>query len=330
MDLGTFLSKGRPSWKQLEELLAQAEGSGLASLDDEQAVELGRLYRRAASDLNQAQTFVSGDATQRYLNDLVGRAYAAIYGKSKADPWGVLRHFAHDYPAVFRRCLPQFLFAALLFVLGAAFGYLASLYDREAARQYLLPTEMSTVQPREQGEEEARPTQTTGELAAFSSFLFANNVRVSLIAFALGITFGIGSAWLMFYNGLLMGALAAVFAEAGQLMTFGTDVLPHGVLEIPAAIIGGAAGFVLAGALIRARPWPRSQELARAGKESLLLVSGCVPLLAVAAVLEAGVARAPDWFIARGVKLAVAGVFALLFWAWVLLPGWRRPREAAP
>src|SRR6516164_9849838 len=152
MDLGTFLSKGRPSWKQLEELLAQAEGSGLASLDDEQAVELGRLYRRAASDLNQAQTFISGEATERYLNELVARAYLTIYGKTRADPWGLVRYLFWGYPAVFRRYLPHFLLAALLFAAGTAFGYLAMKYDKDVASAYLLPTDMPTIQPPREGE----------------------------------------------------------------------------------------------------------------------------------------------------------------------------------
>src|SRR5919199_3717281 len=103
MDLSTFLRQRRPDWRRLEDILDQVEGSGLGSLDDDQAVEFGRLYRRAASDLNQAQTFVSGESTERYLNDLVARAYLAIYGKTKADPWALLRHLLWGYPAVFRR-----------------------------------------------------------------------------------------------------------------------------------------------------------------------------------------------------------------------------------
>ena len=137
-------------------------------------------------------------------------------------------------------------------------------------------------------------------------------------------TLGVGTVWLLFGNGVLMGVIAAVFVEAGQLRLFLTGVLPHGVLEIPACLIGGAAGLLLAQGLWRARPWPRLEELARCGKEALWLVWGCVPLLAVAAVLEAGVARAPDWVFSSGIKLAVAGVFGLLFAAYVLLPGWRR------
>ncbi|HEY7423665.1 MAG TPA: stage II sporulation protein M [Gemmataceae bacterium] len=321
MDLATFLHQRRPDWKRLEDILQRIEGSGLSSLDDEQAVEFGRLYRRAASDLNQAQTFVSGEATERYLNDLVARAYLAIYGKTRIDLWGLVCYLFWGYPAVFRRYLPHFLLATFLFAAGTVFGYLASWYDKEVARAYLLPP--GTIQPTQEGEDGAE--YNTDQVTAFSGFLFAHNVSVSLVAFALGITFGIGTAWVMFYNGVSTGVLAAVFVEAHQLTAFATGILPHGVLEIPACLIGGAAGFVLAQGFLRARPWPRREELARMGKQSVLMLFGCVPLLAVAACLEAGVARAPDFFLGKGLKLAIAGIFALLFLGYILLLGWGLP-----
>jgi len=325
MDLATFLQERRPDWRRLEEILERVEGSGLASLDDGQAVELGRLYRRTASDLNQAQTFVSGESTERYLNELVGRAYFLLYGKSRGpDLRAALRYVFHEYPRTFRRYLPHFLLAAAFLAAGAVFGYVACRYDSSLGRALLLPTEMPTIQPPAKGEPDATPPLSTGELSAFSSQLFANNVSVSLMAFALGITFGVGTAWVLFYNGVLMGALMAVFFEKEAYTAFATGILPHGVLEIPAALIGGAAGFVLAQAMIRARPWPRRDELARAGKGALMLVLGCVYLLAVAAVLEAGVARASNRFISEDVKLAVAGVFGVMFLAYVLLLGWGR------
>jgi uncharacterized membrane protein SpoIIM required for sporulation len=327
MDLTTFLQKRRTDWRQLEAILVRVETNGPGSLDDDEAVSFGRLYRRAASDLNQAQTFVSGETTVRYLNDLVARAYLAIYGKDPARPWAAILWLFRVYPAVFRRHLPALGLATLLCFAGAAFGYLVSAFDPAAARAHLLPSDMPMIQPRGEGEEDPTPLQSTGDFAKFSGFLFTHNLQVSLIAFALGITFGVGTVWLMFSNGVLLGALGAVFAEAGQLRTFATGVLPHGVLEIPAILIAGGAGLLLAQGMLRARPWPRREEMARAGKEALLLVSGCVPLLLVAAVLEAYVARAPDWFISGGAKLVMAGVFGLLFAAYVCLGGRRVPVE---
>jgi len=323
MDLTTFTQRRRPEWRQLEQLLQRVEGSGLKTLDEEQAVDFGRLYRRAASDLNQAQTFVSADAIVRYLNELVARSYLVIYARTKVDPVGFLRYLFWSYPAIFRRHAWHFLLASAIFLGGSVLGFLAA-YLEPASRAFLLPNDMPMIQPPQEGEQADGPLLSSGDLAAFSSHLFTNNVSVCLASFALGITLGAGTAWLLFVNGVILGALGAVFAEAHQLTAYATGVLPHGVLEIPAILIAGAAGFILAQGMIWARPWPRMAELAHSGKAALLMVAGCLPLIGVAALLEAGVARAPDWFMGSGLKLAVAGVFALAFVAYVLLLGWGR------
>ncbi len=234
------------------------------------------------------------------------------------------------WPAVFRRYLPHFLIAVGLFAFGAVFGFLASYYDKDVARPFLLPTDMQTIQPREEGQNDPTPANVHRRFQRLlHGFLFTHNATVTLFAFALGVTLGIGTVWFMFENGLMLGVLGAVFWDAevhhpghGFFLTFITGIVPHGVLELPACFIGGAAGLVLAQGMIRARPWPRREEMARAGKEAFLLVSGAVPLLAVAGVLEAGVARASDVFISSMAKLTVACVFAALFLAYTLLLGW--------
>ncbi len=328
MDLATFIEQRSGDWRRLEAIVEKVEGSGLHTLADREAVEFGRLYRRAASDLNQAQTMMSSEATVQYLNELVVRCYQLIYRKSKVDVWAFFRYLYRGYPGVFRSHWRVLALAAALFAAGAVFGFWAS-YADPASRTYLLPSAMPTIQPGDESSADEAPLMTSGQLAGFSSFLFTHNLSVSLAAFALGITLGIGTAWMMFYNGVLLGALGAVFLEAHQFTAFATGVLPHGVLEIPAALIGGASGFLLARGLIFARPWSRLEELAFEGKEALFLVAGCVPLLAVAALLEGGVARAPDWFLSSGLKLAVAGIFALIFAAYVLLPGTGQPTQGS-
>jgi uncharacterized membrane protein SpoIIM required for sporulation len=313
-------------WRELETVLQRVEGSGLEALDDQMAVRFGVLYRSAASDLNQAQTFVSGDATVQYLNDLVARCYLVIYGRGRTDWRRVLWYFFSEYPAVFRRYFGYTLLAFAICAAGALFGFLACYYD-PVGSTYLRPADFPMIEPTDEGEEETRP-HTTGELQEFSSFLFTNNTRVCLVAFALGMTYGIGTFWLMWTTGIMIGEGAATFLTAGQFTAYCTGILPHGVLEIPACWIAGGAGFMLAHAMIRARPWPRLEELAQTGKRALFLLVGCVPLMAVAAILEAVVARAPDAYLGSGFKLAVAGVVALAFAAYVLLLGWNWPMAA--
>lgn len=317
MDLTAFIDQHRPQWKDLETLLGRVEGSGLRALAPAEAVNFARLYRRAASELNQAQTFVTGEGTVHYLNDLVARCYLVIHARQDPQLRTVLRRLVLGYPAVFRRFLPQVVLATALFVLGSVFGFVASYYDSNVARSFLLPTDMPMIQPGQERQE----ASSTGHLAAFSSFLFRHNLSVTLVAFAMGMTLGLGTAWLMFENGVILGALGAVFVEAGETLSFVTGVLPHGVLEIPACLLGGAGGFVLAQGLLRVRPWPRLQELGRCGREALWLVAGCVPLLAVAAFLEAVVARAPEALLDSGFKLVVGALFGSLFLAYLVLFG---------
>ena len=319
MNLTQFINERRPQWATLQTLLERVEGSGLRSLNPGEAVQFATLYRRAASDLNQAQTFVTGEGTVQYLNDLVARCYFIIHARKDPSLLTVLRNMVMGYPPVFRRFLGHFLFATFLFAVGTVFGFAASLFDSKVARSFILPTDMPTIQP---GQE--RGAASTGQLAGFSGFLFRHNVSVTLVAFALGITFGLGTAWLMFENGVLVGALGAVFIEAGAYMEFATGILPHGVLEIPACLLGGAGGFVLAQAMLRARPWPRLQEVGRRGRDSLALVAGTIPLLAAAAFIEAVIARAPDALLDHGLKLAVAAFFGLAFVAYLALVGWSR------
>ncbi len=325
MDMTAFLQQRPTRLATARRILRRVEGSGLSSLDEAQAIEFGQLYRRTASDLNQAQTYVSGDVTVRYLNDLVARCYLVIYARAESG-FGrkMLDYFVFGFPAALRRHFPALLLAASLFLGGTAFGFLASYFDKAVARAYLLPEDFPMIQPEQDEDAPEKEALQKGQVAAFSAFLFRNNVSVTLIAFAFGTTLGIGTAWMMFSNGVITGALMAVFYEANQLKAFATGILPHGVVEIPAILIGGAAGFVLAKGMIAARPWPRAEEMARCGREALAVLGGILPLLTAAALIEAGVARAPDTVIGSWAKLTVAGVVFVLFVAHILLFGWRK------
>jgi uncharacterized membrane protein SpoIIM required for sporulation len=330
MNLSAFISARSPDWRRLEAVLTQVEGSCMVSLDNAQAAEFGRLYRRAASDLNQAQTFISGDATVQYLNDLVARCYMVIYARSRPNIRGFIRHLVFGFPAVFRRYWSRVVLATILFIAGSLFGATAAYLNKDTAQLFLMPPNFPVIHPKD--EDDRSPGMSTGQAGGMIGFYFTNNLRVCLISFAMGLTLGIGTAWMLFENGIMLGVIGVAFAREGQFWAFCAEVLPHGMVEIPAILISGAAGFLLAEAIFRARPWPRVEEMARRGKQALLLVSGCVPLILAAALLETLVARAPDWFLSTGLKLTVAGIVTVLFAVYVFLLGWGRwavPEEAA-
>ncbi len=325
MDLPTFLKQSLPEWRKLEEMLSRVEGSGLRGLSDDEAVEFGRLYRRAASDLNQAQTFVSGDETVGYLNQLVARGYMQVYsGRSRFTPLVWLKAAFLDYPRTVRRNMGYVLFAAALFLLGGVIGSILALRDSHFI-EYVFPPNFPHIKP---GLENSRMSPEA--VTAMTGFYFSNNVRVTLLVYALGLTLGVGTCWMLYAEGLRLGALGVVFYRAEELTSFCAELLPHGVLELPAIILGAASGLLLGRGLIVARPWSRLDELARLGKESIRLVWGIVPLLAAAAVLEAAVARAPSWLLGNWLKLTVAAAIGLLFVAYIAFVGRQRPSATPP
>jgi uncharacterized membrane protein SpoIIM required for sporulation len=105
------------------------------------------------------------------------------------------------------------------------------------------------------------------------------------MAFAFGLT-GIGTGWLMLFNGLMMGVIGAATWQAGMALSLWSFVAPHGVLELPAILIAGGAGFELTRGLLFPGVLPRGQSLQRAGKRAVRLLAGTIPLLLLAGTIE--------------------------------------------
>ena len=156
-----------------------------------------------------------------------------------------------------------------------------------------------------------------------SAGITANNIQVALMAFAGGMTFGVVTVYAMVYNGLAVGALAGVFAKAGESAYFWSLIVPHGSLELPAIVLAGASGLILARALISPGDVPRTTALTRAAPDAVKLVLGTVPLFILAGIIEGFLTPSE---VAPGVKLLFGILMTLALLAYVLLPGRRADR----
>ena len=124
-------------------------------------------------------------------------------------------------------------------------------------------------------------------LTAFASFLFQHNAGIGMLCFALGAAFGVPVVVLLFYNGLVLGAMCAVFARQALTADFLAWIAIHGTTSWPAVVICGAAGFHLAGAMIDPGRRSRLAALSASGRRAATLVVGAVVMLFVAAGIEA-------------------------------------------
>jgi uncharacterized membrane protein SpoIIM required for sporulation len=243
--------------------------------------ELGLLYRQTASDLAIVREDNTSNQLSAYLNSLLGRAHNLIYMGHRPKINELRKFYTETYPQVFRETLPQTMLAFGIFLVTALAAFALTMHDQSFAHRMLGAQMMDTIEKREMW---THSIVTVKPLAA--SAIMTNNLSVSFTTFALGITAGIGTAWMMVVNGLLLGVIGAATWHAGMAEQLWSFVAPHGVLELPAIFIAGGAGFEIARGMLFPGLLPRRESLALAGGRAARLVLGTIPMLIVAGTIE--------------------------------------------
>jgi len=308
--------------RRLAELVEKAGRlRGLRGLSEEELLEFGRLYRRAASHLAHARAHGLNASELEYLNWLVGRAYGLLYVTESAGLRSVGRFFASDLPQTFRRHGRVFLLSVALFlapaVLAAALTALRP--DLLELLNPQLAAQLHAIAERHSGNANWLPAQFR---PIASSLIMTNNIRVSFLAFAGGILLGLLTVIELVYNGLVLGAIAGGVSHTPASVSFWAFVAPHGMVEIPAIWISATAGLLLGLAIIEPGPYSRVDALRLAGRQAVVLMLGVIVFLVFAALVEGffSPAVAPP-----SVKFTAAALIAVAFWSYLLLAGRRRP-----
>lgn len=290
-----FVRTHYPIWERLGELTDKARSAHLGALSDEELQELGVLYRRASADLARAKTRYSstkaGRDLVRSLNDLVLRAHTQVYSAPAPQSKNLLSFLLHGFPAAVQRNLFLVLLAAALMFLPGIVAYFSVVFNPDSASLFVPETAIYEVQKRAEqkiiGGWGAR-TQFEGLLTSpeTSSYIMTNNIRVTILAVALGITAGLGTALVLFMNGLLIGGLAGVATNVQADLLFWAVILPHGILELLAISIAGGAGLAIARAIWAPGDLPRRDALKIAGSEAAQLLAGVAVMLIIAGLIE--------------------------------------------
>lgn len=290
VDLQRFLADERPYWQELEAILGRLEADLACRLSLDELRRLHTLYQRASADLARVSTFAAEPDLRRYLEALVARTYGQVH--AGADPHRGF-HFTtwllQTFPQTFRRQLRAFLTSLAVTLAGLVFGAGALLFD-PSAKAILLPFAHLQDDPAVRvAREEAGPAGGSERMQpTFAAQLMTNNLRVSVFAMAAGMTFGIGTLVVLFSNGVLMGAVCADYLQAGCGRFLAGWLLPHGAVEIPAILLAGQAGLVLARALLGWGDRRRLRQRLRCVVPDVVTLIGGVALMLVwAAAVEA-------------------------------------------
>ncbi len=304
-----WIEKRQPYWERLASLAAECQSKGVRRLGRNELRELALLYRQVANDLSVVRQDGTARSTAHMLNQLLGRTHNIIYSSSKRSFPGVLTFLRKDYPRHFRCLLPYTLTAVALFAGGVLLGTLLTLARHGFMESVLGPSMVATIHRHEMWTH-----SIVGMKPQESSRIMTNNLSVTFLTFAAGITAGLGTLWLIFFNGFLMGVIATACQQAHMSRDLWSFVCPHGSLELPAIFIAGGAGLRLASGMLFPGVYSRRDSIARAGREAAQLVAGIIPMLVVAGAIEGffSPSGAP-----AGLKFAVGAVLFSLLLVWL-------------
>lgn len=300
-----WIEKRRPHWNRLEQLVGLSGRNSVASLSPTDLQELALLYRQIAADLASVREDRTSTNLAHYLNQLLGRSHNLIYMGKKAERRNIFSFYRNTYPAIFRKTFPETTTAFLLFLFAAVAGALLTLSDPSFARHLLGPRMMESIDQHRMWTDSIVTIKPVA-----SSSIMTNNISVSISTFALGMTAGIGTAWMLLLNGVLIGVIGVCCWQANMSLSLWSFVAPHGVLELPAIFIAGGAGFRIARGLLFPGALPRGESLVRASKEATMLFLGTLPLLFIAGLIEGFVS--PSAIPASLKLLLAAALFTLL------------------
>ncbi len=313
-----IVARGAPRWVTFATKLAAAQRSGLQSLGEGGVREFVAEYRALAADLARLQTAARDTPADEifYLSRLVAGAHNLLYRGAAFTMYDAVRFLAVDAPREVRRSWRPILFAAALLFGPAAIAYTA-VVQQPAVADIFIPPQM--LDRANEGVRRARAG--TGYIEdpqifrpLMASSIIANNVQVAFVAFAFGITAGIGTLLLLVLNGVSLGGVFGVYASKGIAALLVAFVAPHGVLELTAVCIAGGAGFLIAAALLVPGRKTRKAALVENGRRAIRLVGATSVLLLVAGTLEGFVSPIPWWPLELKLCVAAATVVGLVLY----------------
>jgi uncharacterized membrane protein SpoIIM required for sporulation len=310
MDLDAFVRERRPRWDRFERLLDDTEAAGVEALDPKTLQELVRLYRQTCSDLNHARSITAQPLLLDRLNRLAGRGYRFVYRDTRRlTLWEAARRlFLYEIPATFRKERGLVGSAALAMLLGGLFGF-AAVVSNPALSHDLIPQSFDTESARERVRQlEANDERINSVEAAslFSAYLMSHNIEVSFLCFSLGAFTILGGYGILFYNGVILGAVAAQYVLDGVTTFFVAWVGPHGSLELPAIVFSGAAGIRAGTALLLPGNRSVASSLREAFPDLRRMLLGTAAVLVLAGLVEGSFSQFTKKTIPYELKIGVA------------------------
>lgn len=313
-----FVKNNYNKWKEFEKLLNKKQPA--------HPDRLAELFITLTDDLSYARTHYPNSQNTRYLNALAARVHQSIYRNKKEHVSRFVYFWKYDLPLVCYEARRQMLYAFIIFAAAVGLGALSAAHDNTFARLIMGDSYVNMTLENIATGDPMGVYKSMGQLEMFV-IITINNIRVSLTTFAFGLLFSIGSGFLLFQNGVMLGAFQYFFHQKGLFLTSFLSIWIHGTIEISAIIIAGAAGLVMGNSILFPGTYPRLESFKNGAKKGLKIVVGLVPLFIIAGFLESYVTRLTDWHWTAKAAVILTSAFFIVYY-FVIYPAQLNKRNA--
>jgi uncharacterized membrane protein SpoIIM required for sporulation len=299
-----FIKQNMSRWQEFEKLLQDD------ALSPEKKSEI---FIQLTDDLSFAQTQYPSSETTTYLNHLSAKIHQQIYKNKKEDRSRFLTFWTHELPGLFFSLRRSFLYSLLITLLATGIGVISALGDDTFNRLILGDGYVNmTLENISRG----NPFGVYGSQDATTMFFLItfNNIRVSFIVFAAGVILSVGSGYVLFNNGIMLGAFFALFYQHHALLDSILVVMLHGTLEISAIIIAGGAGIRMGNSILFPGTYSRLESFKSGARDGIKVVMGLMPVFILAGFIESFVTRHSEMpAFAKVVIIGISLIFIMFY-----------------
>ncbi len=312
-----FLQQNADKWKRFETLIRSRKNT---SPD-----QVAELFIELTDDLSYARTFYPKSKITVYLNGLTAKFHQAIFRNKKEERRRIMTFWTEEQPVLFGRHWREVLVSLAVFAISVMIGAVSSANDDGFVRLILGDTYVKmTLENIEKGD----PMAVYKSMNNLDMFLgvTVNNIRVAFLAFACGVIVSFGAGYIIFFNGVMIGAFHYFFYQKGLLLPSLKSIWIHGTLEMTAVVIAGGAGIIIGNSILFPGTYSRAASFKRGAKDGLKMVMGVVPLFLMAGLLEGFVTRHTDMPLVLSAGI-IAASLAFVVWYYIAYPRYYTRKE---
>ena len=299
-----FIEQNKEKWADYENMLKEQSPD---------AEKIYSLFYSISDDLAYARSHYPNRSVRVYLNNLARNLFRNVYSGRKTTLRSALDFWKTDVPMALYNTRYEQLAALLVFFVAALIGIVSCLSDDQFAASIL---GKSYVRMTLENIHNGKPMAVYDEDSPFSMFLAiaSNNLKVCYIGFSMGIMGGLGTLYILLYNGIMVGTFQFFFAKYNLLWSSFLTIWMHGALEISSIVIGSGAGFTIGKGLLFPGTYSRLQSLLLAARRAITIMIGISPVIVVAAYIESFLTRYYDMHEAIKLVLILASFGFILFY----------------